>query len=126
MRKRGQVISVPDGWIDSCRQWRRDERLTIDETGARLARAVRRGRPFAEATVRRYLRGAIVTDELTRAFARVMGVLPPVTIEDQEHQEWHDLGVRLDGANARLFRSELERLRELVRMAEALRDDESE
>ena len=125
MAKRGSVIPVPEGWLEQCRSWRKEQGMTIEETGARLGRAIRRGSPFAEATVRRYLRGALVTDELTRAFAKARGVPAPVVIEDDEHQDWHDLGVRLKGANHRLFKAELERLRDLVAMAEALRDYES-
>ena len=97
----------------------------MEATGARLARAVKRGRPFADATVRRYLRGRLVTDELTRAFAKVMGVSTPVTIDDENYQEWYELGVRLNSAKPTLFEAELARLRQIADMAEALQDPES-
>ena len=72
--------------------------------------------------MRRYLRGALVTDELTRAFAKAIGVVAPVAIDDEEHQKWHELGVRLAQADKRVFQSELGRLEQLVEMAEELSD----
>ena len=121
MPKRGNVVSVPPDWLDRCRRWRKEAGITIDETGPLLARAIQRGRPFSEATVRRYLRGALVTDELTRAFAKAMGVPAPVILGDEKQQAWHDLGVRLAGADQRVFDSELGRLQQLVQMAEELK-----
>ena len=126
MPKRGSAVSVPESWLEQCRQWRKDQGLTIDAAGTHLARAIRRARPFSEATVRRYLRGALVTDELTRAFAKVLNMPPPVEIEDEQHQEWYDLGVRLARADGDVFESELLRLRQLVTMAEALKVRESD
>ena len=120
MPKRGNVVAVPDDWLERCRRWRKESGITIDETGPLLARAIHRGRPFSEATVRRYLRGALITDELTRAFAKAMGIPAPVALDDEDQQAWHELGVRLVQADRRAFASELGRLKLLVEMAEEL------
>ena len=122
MGKRGSAINVPDSWLEQCRQWRKDEGLTIVAAGAYLARAVKRGRPFGKATMRRYLTGELVTDELTEAFATVMGVPFPAQIENERHAEWYELGVRLENVNAESFSNELERLRHLVGILEELSD----
>ena len=116
MGKRGSVIAVPDSWLEQCRIWRKKEGLTVEATGVQLARAIRRAQPFSDATVRRYLSGSLVTDELTRAFAKVLGTTPPVRIDDVDQQAWHDLGVRLKDEEPELFKSELARLRQLVQV----------
>ena len=122
MGKRGSAINVPESWLEQCRRWRDEEGLTVEATGARLARAIKRGRPFGVATIGRYLSGSLVTDELTAAFAKVMGVPFPAQIENERHSEWYELGARLDNANAEAFSTELERLRQLVAIVEELRD----
>ncbi len=121
MGKRGSAIAVPESWLEECRRWRTEQGLTVEATGAHLARAIRRGRPFAVATVGRYLSGSLVTDELTLAFAKAMDVPYPVQIENKKHLEWYELGVRLDGADSKAFSDEISRLRRLVAMVEELR-----
>ena len=121
MPKRGSVVAVPESWLEQCRQWRKEEGLTVEAAGAHLARAIRRARPFSDATVRRYLRGSLVTDELTRAFAKVLGTSPPVKLDDEDQQTWHDLGARLKAADVEVFSTELLRLKQLVSMAEYAR-----
>ena len=98
--------------------------MSVEATGVALARAVKRGRPFADATIRRYLRGEVVTDELTGAFAKAMGVPVPVMIEDAKHRAWYDVGVRLERSNSKLFDAELERLKMIAGMAEDLEKPE--
>ena len=126
MGKRGSAINVPESWLEQCRNWRQEQGLTAETAGIHLARAIKRGRPFAVATIRRYLTGALVTDELTLAFAKAMDVPYPAQIENEHHLLWYELGVRLDSADAETFASELTRLRRLVAMAEELRDLKSD
>ena len=122
MGKRGSAINVPESWLEQCRAWRKEQGLTIDATGSYLARAIKRGRPFGAATIRRYLSGTLVTDELTVAFATVMGVPFPAQIENEQHSRWYELGVRLDNASAGTFSNELDRLEQLVAILEELQD----
>ena len=123
MSKRGSSIDVPESWLEQCRGWRQEQGLSLEETGAALARAVRRVRAFGTSTVHRYLTGRVVTDELTQAFAKAMKVPYPIQVLDSpRHQQWCDLGVRLDEADAEAFEAELKRLQHLVDMAETIRD----
>ena len=122
MSKRGSAISVPESWLDQCRVWRKEQGLTVQETGRYLARVMKRGRPFAVATVHRYLGGTLVTDELTEAFAKAMSVASPAQIENERHLRWYELGVRLDHANEAVFSKEIDRLEQLVEVVEELRD----
>ena len=115
MAKRGSAISVPESWLEQCRSWRKEQGLTLQATGVRLARAMKRGRPYAIATVQRYLKAELVTDELTEAFAKAMGVPHPVQVlEDENHQRWCELGVRLDKGHSETFKAELDRVERLV------------
>ena len=121
MAKRGSSISVPESWLEQCREWRKEQNLTLKETGSYLGRVMRRGRPYALATIRRYLIGDLVTDELTQAFAKAMDVLHPIQVlETPHHQRWCELGVRLDKGDADTFKAELDRLERLVSMVEEL------
>ena len=127
MAKRGSSIKVPDSWLEQCRQWRQDQGLSLDETGVMLARAIRRGRAFANATVHRYLNGSLVTDELTRAFAQVMKVPHPIQLlEDEKHRRWCELGVQLDQEDSETFDAELDRLERLMRLIRRLPPADSE
>ena len=122
MSKRGSAISVPESWLEACQRWRKEQDFTVKETGRHLARVTKRGRPFAVATVHRYLAGSLVTNELTQAFAKAMGVPPPVQIDNDLHRRWYELGVRLDHANEAVFATEIDRLEQLVAVVEELRD----
>ena len=121
MTKRGSSISVPESWLDQCRHWRQEQGLTAKSAGEQLARAVRRGKPFAVATVHRYLGGSLVTTELTEAFAKVMGVPAPVQIENERHRQWYELGVRIENADDDVFSMELDRLKQLASILEELK-----
>lgn len=91
------------------------------EVGTQLARSIRRGRAFGSSTIHRYLSGQLVTDELTEAFAKVMGAPNPIQIvESAKLQRWYALGARLDEVAEETFDWELGRLERLVSMAEEL------
>ena len=127
MGKRGSAVSVPESWLEQCRQWRTSEGLSMVKTGSRLARAIRRGRPFGSSTIQRYLSGELATDELTEAFSKAMGVPSPIRIVESERlQRWYALGDRLDQADRDTFDWELGRLERLVELAERLRAHERE
>ena len=128
MAKRGSAISVPESWLEQCRNWRESKGMSMAEVGTQLARAIRRGRAFGSSTIHRYLSGQLVTDELTEAFAKVMGVPNPIQIvESAKLQRWYALGARLDEVDEETFDWELGRLERLVNMAVELwqhkRDD---
>ena len=121
MAKRGSVITLPESWLVQCREWREQEKLSLEAAGILLARTVRRSRPFAISTVRRYLLGELLTDELTKAFAKEMGVPYPVQVHESEnHQQWCELGVRLDKVDEAAFSNELRRLEHVVSALEEL------
>ena len=123
MGKRGSAIHVPESWLAQCRKWRDSEGLSMAELCPRLARAIRRGRPFGSSTVHRYLSGQLVTDELTEAFSRLMNVPNPIqVVESEKLQRWYALGARLDKADEETFDLELGRLERLVMMAEKLHE----
>ena len=122
MSKRGSSIEVPESWLEKCRQWRTEQGLTLEETGALVARSIRRNRAYGIATVQRYLSGVLVTDELTEAFAKAMNVPHPITLlESPKHRKWCELGVRLDRGDTGTFDAELDRLERLVGLIEELR-----
>ena len=121
MAKRSTSISVPETWLEQCREWRKEQRLTAKAAGEHLARVVRRGKPFAVATVHRYLGGSLVTAELTEAFAKAMGVPVPVQIDNKRHREWYELGVRLENVDDGVFANEFDRLKQLVAILEEFR-----
>lgn len=127
MAKRGSAIAVPESWLEQCRTWRKEQRLTLEKTGIRLAKALKRTRPFAISTVRRYLLGELVTDELTMAFATLMERPHPVQVlESEKHRRWCELGVRLDHGDSETFEAELARVERLVGLIEKLRALEGE
>lgn len=126
MVKRGSAIAVPESWLEQCRAWRKEQGLTLEKTGVRLGKALKRGRPFAISTVRRYLLGELVTDELTMAFATMMKMPHPVQVlETEKHRRWCELGVRLDQGDTETFEAELARIERLVGLVEKLRDLEN-
>ena len=95
--------------------------LSLEAAGIALARTIRRPRPFGISTVRRYLSGELVTNELTLAFSEVMKVPSPIqVIEKESHRRWYELGVRLDGADPEIFEAEFARLERISKMAEDL------
>ena len=125
--KRGSSIKVPEAWLKQCRDWRLAEKLSLAETGALLADARERPRAYALVTVRRYLSGELVTDDMTDAFAKAMRVPYPVqVIETSKQRRWCDLGTRLDKGNRKAFEAELRRLEYLVELVETLRELEEE
>jgi hypothetical protein len=99
------------------------QRLTTRTAGRVLADAVNRDRPFDHAAIVRYLAGKRASVEITEAFARARGVLPPPVIPGANTMatEWCDLGVRLQREAPTVFERELEELRQLVVLLERRR-----
>ena len=96
-KPRASKINVPGHWLVACRRWARKHKESLSTLGPKLAKAIRRDEPFSKATLSRYLRGQKVTDDLTRAFSRLMGVPYPVLMPKSDHQRrWAELGARLD------------------------------
>lgn len=113
-RQRGKSLTVPEIWLEQVRDFCRDK--TLRNLGKELAPLMGRDSPVPHTTVHEYIKGRVVTEELTNAFAKLMGVPPPVTGSntDPELQEWCDLGRRLKHEATERFRVELEALREAV------------
>ena len=114
---------MPYHWLEQCRQWVEEHDETTRSIGPKLAAVLDRGQPFSKATVSRYLRGEKVTDELTEAFALLMGVPFPVPVpQTDEQRRWCELGMRLDRADRGLFIEELEHVEGLVDASEKIAD----
>lgn len=112
---KGRGHRVPDSWLQQCNQYKERTRKTLSELGRELAEAIGRNRPLATSTVHDYLIGRIVTEELTEAWAKLMETLPPVIGgDDDEVQEWCDLGRQFKAESPETFRRELEALRKVV------------
>lgn len=121
MKARGNKIEVPEHWLDRCRTWVDEHDETVRSLGPKLAGAIDRPRPFSKATVSCYLRGERITDELTEAFSRLMGVSFPVFMpESNEQQRWFELGAELEQVDPELFVEELEHVEELVETSKKL------
>jgi hypothetical protein len=120
-RQRGKGLAVPSLWLEQVLQFKKTSGKTYRQLGADLG--VILGRPVAHATVNEYVMGRVVTEELTNAFAQLMGVPPPVTGSntDLELQEWCDLGRRLKHEASERFREELAALRTAVEALEQYR-----
>lgn len=118
-KPRANKINVPGHWLVQCRRWARKNHESLSTLGPKLARSIRRDEPFSKATLSRYLRGMKVTDDLTRAFARLMKVPYPVLLPRSDDQRrWAELGSRLDKSDHALFLQELENLEKLVEASE--------
>ena len=121
MKGRGNKIVVPEHWLERCRAWVQEQEETVRSLGPKLGAVIDRETPFSKATVSCYLRGERVTDELTEAFARLMGVSFPVPQPKNDAQRrWFELGVELDEVDHELFLEELEHVEELVETCKKL------
>ena len=119
-RKRGRSIKVPDAWLQEVAAYKERTGKTLEELGIELSLQMKLSAPLKPARVHEYLSGRTVTEELTAAFAALMGVPPPVLglEDDLEVQEWCDLGRRLKHETPDRFRQELRAIREVVEVLE--------
>ncbi len=121
-RKRGRTIRVPEQWLAEVRDFWSRSGKTLAALGADLAPLLGEARPLVPRRVHDYIQGNITTEELTDAFARLMGVDPPILgIEDPDIVQWCNIGRRLKAQTGDVFHEELARLLELVEVLERLR-----
>ena len=118
--KKGRTLQVPSEWLEEVNAYKKASGKTLQQLGADLGRHLKRSTPIPTSTVHDYLVGRVVTEELTVAFAALMGVPPPVLVTDAdpELREWLELGRALRAETPDRFQRELVALRDLV---EALR-----
>lgn len=118
-QRRTRTISVPAEWLASLERFKTGPpRRTLQQLGDDLGKALGLPRPVPISTVHDYLRGHVVTEELTRAFSVISGLpLPPLETQaplDPELREWLELGAELRAEVPERFRRQLDALRDLV------------
>jgi phenylpyruvate tautomerase PptA (4-oxalocrotonate tautomerase family) len=115
-RVRGKSITVPDTWLEQVRHYKTRTKRTLRAIAKDVSQIL--GRQVAHTTVHDYLIGRVVTQELTEAFAELLGVPTPVLsvehVEDVEVAEWCALGYRFKRLHEGQFRRELAELRDVV------------
>jgi hypothetical protein len=115
-RPRGRPIKVNPAWLDEISAYKSRTGKTLKQLGEELAPLLGAKRPVNPTSVFEYTQGKSVTQEMTEAFATLMGV-PVPDFEDQvdpELDEWTELGRLLRAETPDKFRRELAALRELV------------
>lgn len=118
--RKGRTVSLPAEWFASLESYKKSgasgRGKSLEQLGRELGEVL--GEPVPISTVHDYLRRQRgVTEELTRAFARITGLpLPPMGAEssDPEIAEWADLGRQLKDELPERFRQHLDAVRDLV------------
>lgn len=113
--KRGRTLRVPESWLEKCAAYKDRTRKSLRVLGTELANAAGRAKPYSTSAVHDYLSGRAVTEEMTRAWATLMGLPLPVLVpDDADLQRWCELGALLKREAPDRFRRELEALQEFV------------
>jgi hypothetical protein len=113
---------VPPEWLAAVRDYWDRSGKTLKAIGIELALQMGRAQPVRPNSVHEYITGTATTEEMTRAFAHLMGVAPPILgVDDPEVVAWCEVGRRLKSHTSEIFRDELARLTELVESMERLR-----
>lgn len=102
-RSRGRSVRVPVEWLEQVRRWK--DGRNIAQLRVELGQAMGRERPVSRTRLHAYLSGESATREMTEAFARLMGVPPPVItapLDDPDIARWCDLGKRLKAEHRRV------------------------
>jgi hypothetical protein len=118
--RKGRTVALPREWFESLEAYKRGDTpgrgKSLEQLGRELGAVL--GEPVPISTVHDYLRRQRgVTEELTRAFAKIAELpLPPMGAEssDPEIAEWADLGRQLKDEIPDRFRQHLAAVRELV------------
>lgn len=114
--KKGRSVTLPDSWFQAVDRYRRDNELTYEDLGSRLAAFL--GAPVPISTIHAYLKSRKgVTESLTLAIAQATGLPPPpmgAGSTDPEIDELTNLGRQLKTADPELFRQQLGVMRALA------------
>ena len=111
---RAPRIDLPIEWLERVAKERDRRGWSLDELGRHAAEAIGRTTPFSNPTMSRFLRG-VTTQDVAEGVALALGVpLPVARLSNPAHQEWCDLGRRLDSVAPAMFLSELHELRDIV------------
>jgi hypothetical protein len=114
-RKRGRPIKVPPDWLDVVRAYKDRSGKNLKTLGAELAALLGVRSPLPPARLSEYMNGTRITEEMTRAWATLMGVpMPDVAGDDPEMRQWIEVGEQLKQHTPDKFRRELHALQELV------------
>ena len=117
-RKRGRPVKVPAQWLATIRAYWEDSGKTLAKLGEELAVIMGAPEPFSPRRVHEYIHGK-TTDEMTRAWATLMNVAPPVVgVDDPRLLEWLEVGRRLLAQTPDRFGDELAAISELVEALE--------
>jgi hypothetical protein len=114
-KKRGRTVDVPESWIRKVEEYWGRSGKSLEQLGEALAPLLGEARPVSYSRVYQYIREGKTSAEMTRAFASLMGVPPPVLgVDDPELVAWFEVGACLRDQSADRFREELAALQELV------------
>jgi hypothetical protein len=121
-RRRGRPVQVPAAWLARVRAYWQATGKSLETLGIELASAMGDEQPLGASRVHQYISGKKTTDEMTRAFAQLMGAKMPVLgVEDPDIVAWCDVGQRLKEQASERFHEELAALTKIVETLEKLR-----
>lgn len=110
-KERASTLPIPDWWLLMARERIHTQGLTQAELGIRLAKAIGRAEPFAHTTVGRFLKGAVLGDDMALAFEREFAMPPPIFIPEDAQEALDMQHVRDRARERRALASEPTRRR---------------
>lgn len=114
-KKRGKTLRVPSQWLAQVREYWDASGKTLQQLGVELAPLMGEAKPLIPRRVHDYINGKSTTEEMTTAFATLMGVPPPVLgLDDPDLVRWCAAGRRLQSLAPEQFRDELAAVERLL------------